>query len=213
MCGIGADALFPGPRSASDRVLARCQAVRVFLDFEASSLSDESYPIEVAWVFEDGRGEAHLIRPAPGWEEWSAAAEDIHRIPRAILKAAGMPHDAVARRMVETLAGHDLLATAPSWDGKWLSVLLRAAGLPRRALRLRDTEEAQQEAAERILARVVDPAQLSDAAEQVVTLVGLRRANRAPAHRALADAEEERDRWLDVVAAAEEYAAALRSNR
>ncbi|MFT3810039.1 MAG: hypothetical protein QM698_08990 [Micropepsaceae bacterium] len=28
-----------------------------FLDFEASSLSDNSYPIEVAWIFEDGTGE------------------------------------------------------------------------------------------------------------------------------------------------------------
>jgi hypothetical protein len=38
----------------------------VFLDFEASSLARHSYPIEVAWVFEDGASEAHLIRPAPG---------------------------------------------------------------------------------------------------------------------------------------------------
>jgi hypothetical protein len=38
--------------------------MRTFLDFEASSLSDESYPVEVAWVFEDGHAESHLIRPA-----------------------------------------------------------------------------------------------------------------------------------------------------
>lgn len=38
----------------------------VFLDFEVSSLSERSYPIEAGWVFEDGRGEARLIRPAPG---------------------------------------------------------------------------------------------------------------------------------------------------
>ena len=38
----------------------------VFLDFEASSLAKRGYPIEVAWVFEDGRAESHLIRPAPG---------------------------------------------------------------------------------------------------------------------------------------------------
>ena len=41
-------------------------AMLVFLDFEASSLGKRSYPIEVGWVFEDGRSEAHLIRPAPG---------------------------------------------------------------------------------------------------------------------------------------------------
>ena len=49
----------------------------VFLDFEASSLSDDSYPIEVGWVFEDGRTEAHLIRPAPAWTDWDPAAEAI----------------------------------------------------------------------------------------------------------------------------------------
>lgn len=182
----------------------------VFLDFEASSLSRDSYPIEVAWVFEDGSGEAHLIRPAPGWDEWSEAAEAVHHIPRGLLEAEGEPHDAVARRMVEALAGHDLLATAPSWDGKWLSVLLRAAGLPRRALTLRDTEAAQQETAERILAPHVDAAKLADVAEDVVTLTGMRRRDAAPAHRALADAEEERQRWLAVVAAAEAQAAGYR---
>lgn len=47
----------------------------VFLDFEASSLSKQSYPIEVAWVFEDGRSEEYLIRPAPIWTDWDSAAE------------------------------------------------------------------------------------------------------------------------------------------
>jgi hypothetical protein len=37
--------------------------MRVFLDFEASSLGKNGYPIEVGWVFEDGACEAHLIRP------------------------------------------------------------------------------------------------------------------------------------------------------
>ena len=58
-----------------------------------------------------------------------------------------MPHHVLARRMVEVLAGHDLTASAPSWDGKWLSALLRAADIPRHTLRLRDTEEVQRETA------------------------------------------------------------------
>lgn len=33
----------------------------VSLDFEASSLAKLSQPIEVAWVFEDGICESHLI--------------------------------------------------------------------------------------------------------------------------------------------------------
>ena len=35
-----------------------------FIDFEASSLTVKSYPIEVAWNLEDGTIESHLISPA-----------------------------------------------------------------------------------------------------------------------------------------------------
>jgi hypothetical protein len=52
--------------------------MKVFLDFEASSLSDRSYPVEVAWVFQDGRSESHLIRPATEWTDWDDEAEAIH---------------------------------------------------------------------------------------------------------------------------------------
>jgi hypothetical protein len=177
----------------------------VFLDFEASSLARQSYPIEVAWVFEDGASEAHLIRPAPGWDDWDTAAEAIHRIPRATLLAEGMAHDAVARRMVEQLTGHDLTASAPSWDGKWLSVLLRAAGLPRHALRLRDTDEAQREAACRILKDVVAADRLEAEVERIRIQAVAARAGLATAHRALADALEERERWRAVQEAAAQF--------
>ena len=111
----------------------------VFVDFEASSLAKGSYPIEVAWVFEDGSSESHLIRPAPAWTDWAESAERIHGIPRDTLFAEGLPHEEVARRMVNRLTGHALYVTAPSWDGQWLSKLLRAASLPRHALRVEDT--------------------------------------------------------------------------
>lgn len=170
----------------------------VFLDFEASSLAKRGYPIEVAWVFEDGRSEAHLIAPAPGWDDWDADAERIHGIARATIERDGVPHDIVARRMVETLTGHDLLASAPSWDGKWLSALLRSAGFPRHTLRLRDTEEAQRETAEALLEDVVRPEALDAEVEDVIVLTGVRDRHGPPAHRALADAEEERQRWIAV---------------
>ena len=170
----------------------------VFLDFEASSLAKRGYPIEVAWVFEDGTSEAHLIRPAPGWEDWSADAEAIHRISRPLLDAEGVAHDVVARRMVETLTGHDLLASAPSWDGKWLSALLRAAGYPKHTLRLRDTEAAQRETATALLKDVVAAEALTVAVENILVLTGVRDRDGPPAHRALPDAVEERQRWLAV---------------
>lgn len=171
----------------------------VFLDFEASSLGKLSYPIEVAWVFEDGTSEAHLIRPAPQWTDWDAKAEAVHHIPRDTLEQEGTPHDVVARRMVEQLSGHDLFASAPSWDGKWLSALLRAAKLPRHALRVRDTEEARAEAARRILASVLPAERLHIGIADVLTSADLKHESNKPAHRALPDAQDEHRHWQDVV--------------
>lgn len=181
----------------------------VFLDFEASSLSDHSYPIEIGWAFEDGRAESHLIRPLPDWTDWNERSEAIHGIPRALIEREGEPVADVAARMVDQLAGHDLLASAPSWDGHWLSVLLRGAGLPRHALSLRDTEAACLEAA--LAALAGHP----DAELQASALLNEHRGRWAqdrPAHRALADAGEERRRWLEIHAAARALAAAQRAS-
>lgn len=164
----------------------------VFLDFEASGLGKRGFPIEVGWVREDGAAEEHLIRPAPDWDEWDLEAERVHGIPRERLEREGEPHDAVARRMVEALTGHDLYASAPSWDGQWLSRLLRAAGLPRHALRLRDTEEAREAAALAALAEAgADPARRGEVLRAVLDEVAEEAREAAPAHRALADARRE----------------------
>jgi hypothetical protein len=186
--------------------------MRAFIDFEASSLRKNGFPVEVGWVFEDGRSEGHLIRPAPGWSDWDPEAEAIHEIPRARLEREGTPHDEVARRMVEALAGHDLFASAPSWDGKWLSLLLRAAGLPRHTLRLRDTEIAQAESAAALLDPLLTPGEAAGAIRDIVEAVRTEAERTRPRHRAVDDAAEELRRWRDVVRRAEEKAADLRSS-
>lgn len=178
----------------------------VFLDFEASPLADRSYPIEVGWVFEDGASEAHLIRPAPGWTDWSDEAQAIHGIDRGELLARGTSHEDVARRMVDVLTGHALCASAPSWDGKWLSALLRAAGLPRHALRLRKTDDVLAETASAILAPVTLAGELAAAATALIARVEDNISVTPPAHRALADAEQERQRWLRISEAAKQAA-------
>lgn len=178
----------------------------VFLDFEASSLGKRSYPIEVGWVFEDGRSEAHLIRPAPGWTDWDEAAEAIHHISRSTLERSGAPCEIVAQRMVDCLAGHDLLASAPSWDGKWMSTLLRGGGLPRHSLRLRDSDDAHRDLATSILRAVVPNDRLNAVVEELLSQSEPRAPGQGPAHRALADAQEERARWLLVGASARDLA-------
>ncbi|MXQ10082.1 transcriptional regulator [Microvirga makkahensis] len=183
----------------------------VFLDFEASSLGKDSYPIEVGWVFASGQEESYLIRPAPSWTDWSAESEATHRLTRERLLAEGTPHDEVANHMLEALSGHALFATAPSWDGQWLSKLLRGAGLPRHALRLQDTDVAHQE----VIARILQESGLTEGEQAVRAKEILARARLEdeakgdPDHRALADAKRELRLWRDVQKRAKDYVRGL----
>jgi len=185
----------------------------VFLDFEASSLSKESYPIEVGWVFASGGEESHLIRPAPSWTDWSAESEATHHLTRERLFAEGTPHDKVARHMLDVLSGHALFATAPSWDGQWLSKLLRGAGIPRHALRLQDTDVAHEAAISRVLREAgVSEEELAVHAQKILAQARLKdEAEGDPDHRALADAKRELRMWRDVQRRAEEYARSLKA--
>lgn len=172
--------------------------MRVFLDFEASSLGKDSYPIEVGWAGEDGWTEAHLIRPAPGWTDWDATAEAVHKITLEQLLAEGEPHDAVARRVLEALAPHEVFVSAPSWDGKWMSVLLRSASLPRHALKLRASEEAFADVAAEVLAGGRTEAEITGLALWL-TAEARRHVNTGrAAHRALADAVMELETCREV---------------
>jgi hypothetical protein len=164
----------------------------VFLDFEASSLSKQSYPIEVGWVGEDGTGESHLIRPAPGWTEWDERAAAIHGIGREQLQRDGEPHEQVCTRLLALFEGNSVLASAPSWDGHWLSMLLRAAGQPRHLVRLRDTDEAFVAAA---------AAKGGDVAARIAAARARIDAT-PPRHRALGDAHREWAIWRAIVEAA-----------
>lgn len=184
--------------------MARSGQMLAFLDFEASSLSDGSYPIEVGWVFEDGAAETHLIRPAPGWTDWDPAAERIHGVSRDVLQAQGEPSDDVALRLLERLQGHDIFVTAPSWDGKWLSLLLRSAGLPRRALRLQNAEAAHAAAVAQALGS-------AERAPEILAEARLNLASELVRHRALADAQQELRLWCEVRRLAAAYASSSMS--
>ena len=161
----------------------------LFLDFEASSLSKQSYPVEIGWIDESGQGESHLLHPAPNWTEWDDEAAAVHGISRRTLIERGEAVESVCARLVDLAQTHRLLASAPSWDGHWLSMLLRAAGRPRHLIRLEDTEVAFIEAAN---------ARSGDA----TTLIAAARAKaeaQPPAHRALADARREWSIWRMIV--------------
>lgn len=173
----------------------------VFLDFEASSLGKKSFPIEVAWVFEDGRTRSALIRPAPAWSDWSADAEAIHGISLQTLKSEGIPVEQIANEMMDVLSGHELFASAPSWDGKWLSLLLRAAGHARHALRLRKTDDAFAIAARLLLGAEIPEVEIVRLVDETIGKTPV-----SPAHRALPDALVELDRLRAVRRAAAAHA-------
>ncbi|HKV38252.1 MAG TPA: hypothetical protein VJX67_03500 [Blastocatellia bacterium] len=101
-----------------------------FLDFEASSLSDRSYPIEVAWSMEDGSIESHLISPATilEWDDWDPEAEKVHRLSRVEIVRNGERPTWVSARMNERLSGKTVYTDAPAFDGFWLSRLFTGSG-------------------------------------------------------------------------------------
>ena len=105
-----------------------------FLDFEASSLDRDSWPIEVGLSWIDDSHEIQtfesLIRPAPHWSEdaWSQASALVHNIPRSALETA--PHvDIVAEGLLKALGGRIALSDAPPFERHWLDQLLGAAGV------------------------------------------------------------------------------------
>jgi hypothetical protein len=112
----------------------------------------------------------------------------------------------VAHRVLEALSGHAPCASAPSWDGKWLSVLLRGAGLPRHAMRLKDSHAVHLEAACALLKDAAAPGDLDRRAAEILQRARAVVEAAPPAHRALADAQRERELWREVRRLAREAA-------
>jgi hypothetical protein len=96
-----------------------------FLDFEASSLTATSYPIEVAWSLPDSSIESHLISPEGigKWTDWSFEAQNTHRISRQELMVNGQTPAWVCQRMNQQLLGKVVYTDSPYYDGLWLTEL------------------------------------------------------------------------------------------
>ncbi len=102
------------------------------LDFEASSLSEASWPIEIglSWL-EHGevRTWSSLIHPAHDWEidDWSPQSAAVHGISLSELTEAPSTTE-VAETFFKVLGGRRLVSDAPEFEIRWLDRLLRAAG-------------------------------------------------------------------------------------
>lgn len=98
-----------------------------FVDFEASGIAPDSYPIEIAVVSIDGEYQA-LVRPVHYWTHWSFDAQDMHGISRKALLADGLEPSVIAAELNARFEGAKLCSDSPH-DGFWLDTLYEAAGI------------------------------------------------------------------------------------
>lgn len=98
------------------------------VDFEASSLSPISYPIEAGWTVGPDI-HSSLIRPVASWVEWNDYAEShIHHISRQQLQDEGKPPSEVLQMMNDTIGSRIMWVDGGSYDQWWLQQLESAAG-------------------------------------------------------------------------------------
>jgi len=97
-----------------------------FLDVEASSLSMDSYPIEVAWSDNFGIIESHLINPyaIEHWTDWDFNAQQIHGISRKLCREEGVHPRFLCNRMSKSIKpGETIYADGGPIDEGWIDVL------------------------------------------------------------------------------------------
>ncbi|ETX13636.1 hypothetical protein OCH239_09395 [Roseivivax halodurans JCM 10272] len=99
-----------------------------FLDFEASSLADTSWPVEIGIArIVDGEvvADSRLIRPHPTWEPegWSDESARLHGINLELLEADGAPAEEVAAWFRERNVGL-AITDNPHFEQRWLIRLL-----------------------------------------------------------------------------------------
>jgi len=93
------------------------------LDFEASSFSDESYPISAGLIV-SGKLYYWLIKPKQDWIDWALPSQAIHGIKRSVLIEQGLQADQVFDELMTALNGHECVySDAPLWERLWMSRL------------------------------------------------------------------------------------------
>ena len=122
------------PKASWERRPARPDDFAV-IDFEASSLEDNSYPIEVGLVIVHGlrivASWSSLIRPTAEWKRrdaWSRRSERVHGISRDALADAPPPSHVLAELIVRAEGFRLLHCDGGDYDLRWFRELTEAAG-------------------------------------------------------------------------------------
>ena len=106
----------------------------LYIDFEASSLSKDSWPIEIGMAWIEGAGVqswSTLIRPGTSWDlnDWSARSAEVHNIPyEEVMAAPQAVH--VAREVKARLEGKTPVSDNPEFETRWMNKLLGLVDTP-----------------------------------------------------------------------------------
>jgi hypothetical protein len=152
----------------------------VFIDFEASALLDESWPIEVGYASSTGQQDAFLIARDKSWslEQWDRRSEAVHGISLADLEC-GLEATEALTRLEDGVGDALVVCDAPEFDNFWLNRLADAAGRPP-AFVIRDW---------------CDVLPTGQSLEQLAALTDAARKAEKVRHRALPDARVLRAIW------------------
>lgn len=106
---------------------AQGSADRIFVDFEASGIHPDSYPIEIGIVGPDFEFEA-LIQPVRYWTYWSHDAQDMHGITRYLIESQGVSPIKLCQQLNDRFSGQVLWSNS-HYDALWVDILFEAAGI------------------------------------------------------------------------------------
>lgn len=103
---------------------------KTFLDFEASSLSWDSYPIEIAWGSSTKNIKSYLISPKSikEWTDWNDEAQKLHGIERTMLLEKGIEPAIICNEFEQSVKGAEIYTDNPCWDAMWLYKLFFFSG-------------------------------------------------------------------------------------
>lgn len=121
----------------------------IVVDFEATALSTDGYPIEVGMAIAISANSpietwSTLIKPDPCWlidDQWDPDAERVHKISRWSLRHGLPPAEALRELNSRVPSGAAVWCDGGYYDAAWLATLAQAADC-KPAFELRDLIQA-----------------------------------------------------------------------
>ena len=114
----------------------------IFLDCEASSLTEVSYPVEIGWGSDLKSIKSCLINPSlypESYTDWNEKSEKIHGLSRQFLRENGESPESVACQLNDSLNG-EVVYSDSNFDKFWCDRMFYAAKI-KREFEIKDIKE------------------------------------------------------------------------